>query len=249
MRTACVLFLLLLLSACLLGQSSPANESKLLPEAQAFENALLEALRKGDRPTLERFIAEGFIFIHSTGPIESRQEYINKAISGSLHIQRTELERFEAACHAYAGTTVICYSRNVMRNKANNSEVRMRGVNVYVRMPGKGWQWVSGQSTKLPVRPKAVPINAALYDEYVGKYEIDTDRNFTVTKENGVLFGLATGRSKFELIPSGEDKFVLFNEDNDSGYQLVVFTRNSERTVADVVFWSNGQETWRAGKK
>lgn len=220
-------------------------DTKLLDEARMFEKGLLEALKKGDRTALVKALGEGFIFIHSTGPIETRDEYIKNASAGSLVMQRTEMESLDEQWTAYAGNTVVRYSRVILRNKAAGTESRMRNINVYVKANGR-WQWVSGQSTKLPARPKPAAIDARVYDDYAGQYVIGADRNFSVTKESGGLVGVISGRSRAELVPTSERTFLLFNENNDFGFMETKFVRDAGGKVSEIVIRQNGQELWRA---
>lgn len=227
-------------------ETTKAAEQKTIAEAEAFERDLISALRKGDRTSLERMLAEGFIFIHSTGGLETREEYLKNANGGNLLLQRTEFENLDTAWSVY-GDTAIRYGRTIMRNKAAGTENRMRNISVYVKKDGR-WLWASGQSTKLPVRPKAAQIDARLYGDYAGQYKIGGERTFTVTKENGVLFGLVTGRNKAELIPASETVFVWFNENNDVGFVEVVFVRGADGKTSEAFLRQNGQEMWRAKK-
>ena len=249
-----IVFMMILITiVCLVnyGQTNDQTskpDGKLLEEARNFEKNLIEALRKSDRTALERMLADGFTFIHSTGYMETREEYLKNAGAGNLQLQRTELETLDETWRIFEGTTVIRYARSVMRNKAANTENRMRNIAVYVKT-AKGWQWVSGQSTKLPVRPKAATIDARVMEDYAGTYEIGGGRFFTVTRENGVLFGLTTGRLKTELIPASDTTFVLFNEENDPGYMVITFVRDSGGKVSEAVLHLNGQEVWRAKRK
>jgi ketosteroid isomerase-like protein len=229
-------------------ESQTANpDAKILAEAQSFQKELVAALRKGDRAALERMIADDFVFIHSTGPLETKEEYIKNSAGGNLLIQRAEFEQLEEAWRLYEGNTAIRYARSVIRNRAINTENRLRHIGVYVKTAAKGWQWVSGQSTKLPVRPKAA-ADVKISDDYIGVYQINAERSFTVTKENGVLYGLTTGRLKSELIPVSNTAFVLFNENSDPGYVVVTFVRDSSGEASEVVMHLNGQEVWRAKK-
>lgn len=244
-----LMFILLAFSSFAISAqtNNPTAEAKLVAEAQAFEKELIGALRKGDRDALERMIGDGFVFIHSTGPLETREEYIKRSSGGNLTLQHTEFENFDETWRVYENT-VIHYARSVLLNKAANTENRLRNISVYVKTASRGWQWVSGQSTKLPVRPKAATIDAKITDEYIGVYQINNERTFTVTKENGALYGLITGRMKFELIPSSNTSFVFFNENNDPGFMEVAFAADANGKATEAVLRLNGQEVWRAKK-
>ncbi|MDQ4121901.1 MAG: nuclear transport factor 2 family protein [Acidobacteriota bacterium] len=152
------------------GNQLTNTNAKLLAEAQAFEKELIETLRKGDRTKLETILGEGFLFVHSTGLLETRDEYLKSASVGNLMLQRTEFENSEQNWRVFEGNTVVRYQRTVLRNKAANTENRMRNIAVYVKTGAKGWQWVSGQSTKLSVRPKASAVDLKVYDDYAGVY-------------------------------------------------------------------------------
>ena len=229
----------LILSVTAFAQDKPVEVS----EAVVFEEKLIQALRKGDRVALEDMIADGFIFIHSTGPIETKKQYIESAAASSLAAQRMEMQRSDETWRVYNGNTAIHYAKTVMTNPVTGAQNRLRNISVFVKGNGR-WQIASGQSTKLPVRPKAGAVDKKLQDSYVGEYAIGPGRAFKVTNETGTLFGVTTGRSKFELVPRSENTFVLFNEDNDPGFFEVTFVKETAGMIA--VMRQNGQEIWRA---
>lgn len=241
--------LLMIFSPAIFAQiDKQKSDTETIAEAQTFEKELIGALRKGDRDALEKMLGDGFVFIHSTGLLETRDEYLKNSASGNLALQRMEIQNFDQTWRVFEGVTVVRYERSVMRNAATNSENRLRNINVYVKTKNKGWQWVSGQSTRLPVRPKAAAIDAKLFDDYAGVYQIGADRTFVVTKENGALYGLTTGRRKAELVPSSENVFTLFDEENDPGFMQVAFERGANGKTSEAVLRLNNREVWRAKK-
>ena len=229
-------------------ESFKSSEAKLLEEAKAFESKLVADLRMGDRATLEKMVDAGFVFIHSTGLLETRDQYLSNAAGGNLALQGRDFQRFDETWRVFEPNTVVRYSRTILRNPATNAENRLRNINVYIKTKDKGWQWVSGQSTKLPVRPKAFALDAKVLDESVGVYRIGGERTFTVTKENSALYGLTTGRRKVELVPSSETTFVLFDEENDPGFMETIFERGADGKITQVVLRLNGQQVWKAVK-
>ena len=246
MQTIFSFVLLLVLSSTILGQSA-ISDAKLIEEARAFERELITALRNGSRESLERMVGEGFVFIHSTGPLETRDEYITNAAAGNLLAQRTEMENLDQTWRAFEGSTVIRYNRTVMRNKAAGTETRVRNIAVFVKTTSRGWQWVYGQSTRLPVRPKAAG-GAKMLDIDIGVYEIGSGRSFTVTKEKENFYGQTTGRLKMEIIPVSDTSLILFNEEIDPGYAEVVIVRGDDGKMNEIVYRLNGQQVWRAKK-
>jgi uncharacterized protein (TIGR01244 family) len=57
--------------------------------------------------------------------------------------------------------------------------------------------------------PKPAAVDAAIYDRYVGEYELMPGFNVVITKEGGKLMGEPTGQSKLELIPESPTKFAI----------------------------------------
>lgn len=248
MRFITTLILLTLFSVAVSGQTngSPAGTGiEILKGAQFFEEKMIEALRKGDLAALEKMLADEFIFIHSTGGIETRGQYLEN-LKATVS-RNAESKNFETKWMVYSDTA-IRYSRSTIRYPNTGAETRLRNIAVYVKTPG-GWRWASGQSTKLPVHPAAAAVAPKIYDGYTGVYRIDADRVFIVTKENGALFGLVTGRNKAELIPASDENFVWFNENNDVGFVEVAFARGADGKAAEVLLRQNGMQMWRAKKE
>ena len=69
----------------------------------------------------------------------------------------------------------------------------------------------------------AAKVDPAVYDAYVGEYEIEAVGKITVTKEDDRLYAQLTGQPKFELFPRSQTEFflkavqadILFTKDKD----------------------------------
>jgi len=61
----------------------------------------------------------------------------------------------------------------------------------------------------LPAERAEIKLDPALYDQYVGEYELAPGFSVIITKEDGKLMGQATGQPKVELFPEAETKFFL----------------------------------------
>ena len=64
-------------------------------EVRTFIRQIDATLKIRDRSTLERIIAAGFAHLHSTGSLETRESFIDRAVSGSLLSQRVPAEVLE----------------------------------------------------------------------------------------------------------------------------------------------------------
>ncbi len=61
----------------------------------------------------------------------------------------------------------------------------------------------------LPKPKEAATIDPAIYDNYVGEYELAPNFVLTISKENNKLIGQATGQSKIELVPQSKTRFSV----------------------------------------
>jgi ketosteroid isomerase-like protein len=214
-------------------------------EIAAFQKELFDAMAGRDRAVLERLIAADFVFIHSTGGVDSRQPFIDKAVAGTQSSQTASPEYTDRQVRVFGGHTAIRISRSV-RDKGSPSELNLRTLHVYAKGP-KGWQWLSGQSTALSSRPKGVTIDTRVYRDYVGVYPINEARTLTVTREGDGLRA-RTDRSNAELVPQSATEFAWFDPDTNLDAQLV-FVRDASGRVTHALFMRGGREMWRGTKR
>ena len=89
----------LLFAARASGAASAAGDAtSLQPDAattaelKSLRTQLLDALQSGDQAALERLLADGFVFVHSTGVMERRDAFIARtvAMSGKSPPSRNE---------------------------------------------------------------------------------------------------------------------------------------------------------------
>jgi CubicO group peptidase (beta-lactamase class C family) len=88
---------------------------------------------------------------------------------------------------------------------------------------------------------QAVKVNPAIYDAYVGEYELAPTFSITITREGregDQIFGQATGQPKFELFPESETRFFLKVVDAQ-----VDFVRGADGKVTGLVLHQGGRDT------
>src|SRR5208283_4948271 len=68
---------------------------------------------------------------------------------------------------------------------------------------------VYGEKVVLPSEHQEVKVDAKLFDEYVGRYELAPNFMLTVTREEDHLFVQATGQPKFEIYPESDRDYFL----------------------------------------
>ena len=117
-------------------------------EAAEFARAVDAALAGKDKAALERLIADGFEFVHSTGRLEERASFVQRAVAGQLAVQRNPGETLSVRIAVFENTAVRTVRTAVQMDpadaKAPPTQIYTRYV--YVKR-GQSWQWVSAQST------------------------------------------------------------------------------------------------------
>ncbi len=248
-RVTLAMALIVAASAIAHGQT---NDQALKPEAniewelRTLRREFFDAQRRGNRAALERLIADGFTFVHSTGVVEARQEYIDRTAAVANASRQAEIEFLDERVRVYEGRTAVWTTRSVSRIKGGSIETNFRGTDVLVKIRGR-WQWISVHSTKLPTRPKGVVVAHSVYKSYVGQYEIGAGRALTVTEAGGTLRGLAAGIRQSELIPKSETQFIWFSPDSNVDSQIT-FVKDGGGRVTHAAFRREGEEVWRAKK-
>ncbi|MCB0127097.1 MAG: DUF3471 domain-containing protein, partial [Caldilineaceae bacterium] len=98
--------------------------------------------------------------------------------------------------------------------------------------------WIDLPKSDQPLPPTAatVEINPALYDQYVGDYQLGPGLALTISVVDGTLFAQATGEAPLELAAAAADSFFLPGLDVQ-----IEFTRDTKGAVTGLVLQQSGQ--------
>jgi CubicO group peptidase (beta-lactamase class C family) len=89
----------------------------------------------------------------------------------------------------------------------------------------------------LPRERQEVRMNPAVYDAYVGEYELTPAFSITITREGGQIFAQATGQPRFEIFPESETRFFLKVVDAE-----IEFVRGPDGKVTGLVLHQGGRD-------
>lgn len=84
---------------------------------------------------------------------------------------------------------------------------------------------------------KEIAVQPALLDAYVGEYQLAPNFVIAITKEGNLLFGQATGQSRFRLHPEAETEFFLTEVDAQ-----VSFVKDATGKVTHLILHQGGQD-------
>jgi CubicO group peptidase (beta-lactamase class C family)/uncharacterized protein YneR len=93
-----------------------------------------------------------------------------------------------------------------------------------------------------PKERQVVKLDPAIFDAYIGEYELAPGFSLVITREEGQIFAQATGQQKLELYPESETRFFLKVVDAQIDFQ-----RGADGKVSGLVLHQGGRDL--PGKK
>jgi ketosteroid isomerase-like protein len=135
-------------AAVLMCAGTVAAQAPAQKEITQVETAWARAVEKVDAAALDRILADDLVYSHSTGLVETKQDYLKSVQSGNQ--KYASVESMNPKVRVYGDTAVV------------NTKVRMTGstkgqpfdnqllmIHVWVKKQGR-WQLVAHQTTRLP---------------------------------------------------------------------------------------------------
>jgi ketosteroid isomerase-like protein len=236
-----LLFVLVWIAAstwCSFGQTTTTaakNDSSIEAEIQSLHRRIREAVVRRDRAALENIYADEFLYIHTTGSLDTKTEHITKSLTTDVSSspQAPDIEYQQLDTY---GDMAVRTARTRAK-VAGRQERRLWGTWVYVKKGGR-WQIVRAQGTTVPPERTAVKVDPKVFDAYVGKYELAPGTYSTITREGDTLMAQRTGRARVTLLPESETQF--FVEGGDA--QFTFYKDDRGRVTHLIIRRGNGQE-------
>ncbi|MBI3405511.1 MAG: DUF3471 domain-containing protein, partial [Acidobacteria bacterium] len=91
---------------------------------------------------------------------------------------------------------------------------------------------------ELPVEHVQVKVDAKIYANYVGQYELAPTFVLTITTEGEKIYSQATNQSKIEIFPESETSFFLRVVE-----ATLTFEKGPDGKVTGLVLHQNGRHT------
>lgn len=119
----------------------------------------------------------------------------------------------------------------------NDAQGAVTGLTVH-EVEGK--QSFARTDEPLPVAPKEIKLDPALFDVWVGKYQLAPNFVITIRREDGKFLAQATGQGAFELFATAENNYfarvadivIRFEKAADGSVSHMVFTQGARESVA-----------------
>ncbi|HEX2091485.1 MAG TPA: nuclear transport factor 2 family protein [Longimicrobiaceae bacterium] len=151
------LLLCVALAACAGGRSAgdagdtgelPPRDQETEQEVRSLEEQRFAAMVRGDTAGVGRILADDLTYTHSTGVVESRDQFLAGIAAGMFRYEAIEPE--EVRVRAYGTAAVVTgRARMRVRTPAGAQAFRIRYTDVYALREGR-WRMVAWQSTRIP---------------------------------------------------------------------------------------------------
>ncbi len=205
-----------------------------------IDRRLLEAVVKGYRSFFESLLTEDAIVTDRNGKVTTKAEALKTF--QPLPDLKFALTREDLRIHIH-GDAAVLSARSVGTVQAGSQTIKVdeRTTDMYARLGGR-WRLIAGHTSGIPAERKPATIDAKIYDQYVGEYQLTPSVILLITNEGGRLMNQAMSEgkpsgAKSELLPSSETTFFTQGQPGE-----MVFVRNGEGRVTHLVIRGNGQE-------
>ena len=212
MRFAC-----LSLAAALLIASSPASTAETQAAATAelatqrqiegLAQELLDAITYGRPEVWRRILHPRALVADEDGKVYTKDEMVSEirplpaGYEGELRIANPKFS-------LDGDMAVLSYDTpESLKLYGQTLHTLFRATDVYRRVDGQ-WLLFAKQIQVIPAELAAIRVDAASYDDYLGRYELGADAALVVTREGDRLYSQRDTRPKDELLPIGADRFV-----------------------------------------
>jgi len=130
------------------AQSVIAEDDAAAQSALEFQSERFAAMVAADTERLEEFLADDLSYAHTTGLVETKQQFLQTIESGVIDYQR--IVPGDVRVRIY-GEVAVMVGTAELQVVANGSPVRARiGFLDVSRRVGGAWQLVAWQSNRLP---------------------------------------------------------------------------------------------------
>lgn len=147
MKTKSIFLLIALLMAIAPPFAFGQSSSDVQQAVMHLEQERVDAMVKSDTATLDRILADDFIYTHSNARVETKQQLLEALKSGAFKYE--EMKHSDLKAQVYSDTVVL-RGKSDLKIKANNLPLafQIRFLAVYVKINNR-WQLTSWQSTRL----------------------------------------------------------------------------------------------------
>lgn len=185
----------------------PADLTAAIDRVKTATQELLDAVAPGNKAVWEKYLAQESIYTDEEGRVLTRRQLLDelkplpKGYIGSIRIGETK---------------VAAQENIIVLSHLDHEDLELYGQKIYtkfhttstwVKQKDGQWKLLSTHVMAIPNERKQAAVNSSKLNDYVGVYRLSPEVTYTVSVENGTLYGQRTGRLREELLPLCNDMF------------------------------------------
>jgi ketosteroid isomerase-like protein len=125
-----------------------AADAAVQEEVMQAEKAWAAAVVRGDHSTLDRLLADGLIYTHSSGLVEDKSAYLGRLKSGALKYESLDPESITVK--PYQNAAILHYKTR-MKGVSDGQPFSAYAVLIHVWVKqGGAWKLAAHHATRLP---------------------------------------------------------------------------------------------------
>jgi len=202
----------------------------------AIEQKLQDAVAIGDKAFWGKYPAPDLLIINEDGSRDNRKTFLEKlhplpkGFSGHINVINPHI-------NFRGNIAVVNFVADEYETAYNQQLHTTYGIMDTYELTKTGWLISNVLVFEIPQLPKPISVDEAVLKQYCGVYYILPDVSYTVTLEDGKLFGEVKGRDKEELLP--ETNTVFFRKSDTRGRRIFYKSANG---VWKIAARRNGQD-------
>lgn len=212
--------------------------SKTEQELMKITHELTDAENRGDKKVFDKYFADNYFSTTMDGRIFTKAQILeNLTPTPASNRSRIDFEDIQVREN---GNTALLSLKFNDHSESNGQKLTQsfQATDVFMKQGGQ-WKLLTRHLSIIPVDKTVARVDPAIYDAYVGQYEITTDEILTLTREGDKLMGEFTGsKTKMELLPENETTFF-----EKGRRRQTVFVKDEKGQVSHIIHrLSDGQE-------
>jgi Domain of unknown function (DUF4440) len=200
---SCATALVLVLS----GLASPRPPESVPDRLRRQAQELIDAITTGSAGVWEKYLDPEARYVDESGDVQTRADMIAgikplpDGVSGSIKVQD-----FDAVVHGDVAVATHVDDENEVFH-GHKLHCKYRTTETWKKTK-EGWRLIQAQVVALRTDPPAIPISAALREQYCGEYALTPAIHYEIRCKGELLEGQQTGRKPETLRAEAPD--VLF---------------------------------------
>ena len=127
---------------------APHSTIEIEQHVRQLNDEWVKALVRGDSATLDRIMADDLKYVHGSGAIQNKRQFLASLNSGDMVYHSIDFEDVDV--RVFGDTAVVMSSPRInILIDGKEQKFQARFLRVYVKRKGM-WQMVAHQATRLP---------------------------------------------------------------------------------------------------